>query len=215
MREQKLITITCSISRIVLILKRWFLVIRLYFSSFGLLNVVTLNLKIRKHLRWDSLVAQTVKLLPAMLETRVRSPGWEDSPGEGNGNLLQYSCLENFMDGRGLVGYSPWGHKELDTTEQLHFTKMVSNTIGVEYKTVYNQVSNICIICPYTYLNMSIYSSFTGNSVKFGSNSKVGWVNRETSMVYSDIRILLSNEKESTIDKATWIIIIIILSERN
>ena len=34
-------------------------------------------------------------------------------------------------------------------------------------------------------------------------------------MVYSDIRILLSNEKESTIDKATWIIIIIILSERN
>ena len=78
------------------------------------------------------------------------------------------------MDGRGLVGYSPWGHKELDTTEQLHFTKMVSNTIGVEYKTVYNQVSNICIICPYTYLNMSIYSSFTGNSVKFGSNSKVG-----------------------------------------
>ena len=36
------------------------------------------------------------------------------SPGEGNSNPLQYSCLENSMD---LVGYSPWGHKELDTTE--------------------------------------------------------------------------------------------------
>ena len=26
-------------------------------------------------------------------------PGSERSPGEGNGNLLQYSCLENSMDG--------------------------------------------------------------------------------------------------------------------
>ena len=26
-------------------------------------------------------------------------PGWGRSPGEGNGNLLQYSCLENPMDG--------------------------------------------------------------------------------------------------------------------
>ena len=34
-----------------------------------------------------------------MLETRVRSLGWDDSPGEGNGNPLQYPCLENPMDG--------------------------------------------------------------------------------------------------------------------
>ena len=40
------------------------------------------------------------------------------SPGEGHGNPLQYSCLENLMD-RGLVGYSPWGHKESDMTERL------------------------------------------------------------------------------------------------
>ena len=46
----------------------------------------------------DSLVAQTVKCLPAMRETRVRSPAWEDSPGDGNGNPLQYSCPENSMD---------------------------------------------------------------------------------------------------------------------
>ena len=33
-----------------------------------------------------------------MQETRVQSLGQEDSPGEGNGYLLQYSCLENSMD---------------------------------------------------------------------------------------------------------------------
>ena len=48
---------------------------------------------------WTSLVAQRVKCLPAMQETRVQSLGREDSPGEGNGNPLQYSCLENPMDG--------------------------------------------------------------------------------------------------------------------
>ena len=40
-------------------------------------------------------------------------PGLGRSPGEGNGNLLQYSGLENSKD-RSLAGYSPWGHKELD-----------------------------------------------------------------------------------------------------
>ena len=45
-----------------------------------------------------SLVAQMVKRLPAMWETRVRSLGREE-PLEGNGNPLQYSCLENPMDG--------------------------------------------------------------------------------------------------------------------
>ena len=45
-------------------------------------------------------------------------PGSGKSPGEGNGNPLQYSCLEKPMDRRrSLVGYSPWGRKELDTTE--------------------------------------------------------------------------------------------------
>ena len=49
-------------------------------------------------------------------------PGSERSPGEGNGNPLQYSCLEKSQGSRSLVGYSPWGRKESDTTEQLHFT---------------------------------------------------------------------------------------------
>ena len=39
-----------------------------------------------------------VKNLLAMQETHVQSLGWEDPPGGGQGNPLQYSCLENPMD---------------------------------------------------------------------------------------------------------------------
>ena len=43
-----------------------------------------------------------------MQATWVRFLGGERSPGEGNGNWLQYYCLGNPMDKRSLVGYSPW-----------------------------------------------------------------------------------------------------------
>ena len=45
-------------------------------------------------------------------------PGPGRSPGEGHGNPLQYPCLENPHGQKSLVGYSPRGHKELDTTER-------------------------------------------------------------------------------------------------
>ena len=47
-------------------------------------------------------------------------PGSRRSPGEGNGNPLQYSCLENPHGQRSLAGYSPWGREESDTTGRLH-----------------------------------------------------------------------------------------------
>ena len=43
-------------------------------------------------------------------------------PGKGNGNLLQYSCLENPHGQGKLEGYSPWGHKESDTPSNFTFT---------------------------------------------------------------------------------------------
>ena len=46
-------------------------------------------------------------------------PGLGKSSGGGNGNPLQYTCLENPMDRRAQRGYSPWGRKELDRAEQL------------------------------------------------------------------------------------------------
>ena len=48
-------------------------------------------------------------------------PGLGRSPGEGNGNSLQYSYLEKSHGWRSLLGYSPWGRKESDMTERLHF----------------------------------------------------------------------------------------------
>ena len=44
-------------------------------------------------------------------------PGLGRTLGEGHGNPLQYSCLPNPQRQRSLVCYSPWGHKESDTTE--------------------------------------------------------------------------------------------------
>ena len=46
-------------------------------------------------------------------------PGMGRSPGVGHGNPHQYSCLEHSREQRCLAGYSSWGDKELDMTEQL------------------------------------------------------------------------------------------------
>ena len=42
------------------------------------------------------------------------------SSGEGNGNPLQYSFLENSMDRGAWQATSPWGCQELDMTERLN-----------------------------------------------------------------------------------------------
>ena len=46
-------------------------------------------------------------------------PGLRISPGGGHGNPLLCSCLKNPHGQRSLTGYSPWGPKEWDTTEQV------------------------------------------------------------------------------------------------
>ena len=78
----------------------------------------------------DFLVAQMVKGLPTMQETRVQSLGREDPlkkemvtppvflPGESHGR-------------RSLIGYSPWGCKESDMTERLHFSFMSCTGEGI------------------------------------------------------------------------------------
>ena len=66
-----------------------------------------------------SLVAQMVKNLPAVWETWVQFLGWEDPPEKGtavHSSVLAWRIPWAEEPGR---LHSPWGHKELDTTEQL------------------------------------------------------------------------------------------------
>ena len=63
-------------------------------------------------------MAQTVKNLPTLQETQIQSLHQED-PLE-NGLATHSRILAwRFHGQRSLAGYSPWGRKELDTTERL------------------------------------------------------------------------------------------------
>ena len=53
-------------------------------------------------------------------------PGLGRSPGEGNSNPLQYSCLENPMDRGAWKATVHGGHKELDTTERLTYNHLLN-----------------------------------------------------------------------------------------
>ena len=63
------------------------------------------------HSSWASPGGSVVKNPPANAGNAGLIPGLERSPGEGNGNPLQYSCLGNRQ--RSLAAYSPWGHKRV------------------------------------------------------------------------------------------------------
>ena len=55
-------------------------------------------------------------------------PGLGRSPGGGHGSPFQFSCLENPMDKRSLVGYSAQSHRESDTTEVTEHTHTHTHT---------------------------------------------------------------------------------------
>ena len=69
----------------------------------------------------DFPVAQTVKNLPEMQETRVQSLGWE-VPLKKEWQSTPVFLPGEFHGQRSLAGYSPWGCKELDLTERLTHT---------------------------------------------------------------------------------------------
>ena len=58
-----------------------------------------------------------VKNLPAMQETRVQSLGWEDLLEKGEATRAGILAVRIPWT-KESAGCSPWGHKELDTTEQ-------------------------------------------------------------------------------------------------
>ena len=65
-----------------------------------------------------SLVAQTVKRLSTMRETWVRALGWEDHLEKEMAIHSRTIAWKSPWTG----AYSPWGRKESDTTEQLHYS---------------------------------------------------------------------------------------------
>ena len=74
-----------------------------------------------------SLVAQTVKSLPVMQETRARPLGWKDPLEEDM--ATHSSTLPGKSHGQwSLVGYSPRGHKESDRSEQLTLSLFIRGT---------------------------------------------------------------------------------------
>ena len=72
-------------------------------------------------------MAQMVKHLPTMQETWVQPLGWED--------VLEKEMATHCSI---LAWYGPWGRKESDTTEQLHFTLNFSTLLWV-------QSSKVCL----------------------------------------------------------------------
>ena len=72
-------------------------------------------------------MAQMIKRLPTMWVTRVQSLSREDPLEKEmatHSSILAWKIP--WTEGqRSLVGYSPWGRKELDMTEQLHFTSLL------------------------------------------------------------------------------------------
>ena len=76
-----------------------------------------------------------VKNPPANAGDADLIPGLGRSPGVGNDNLLQYSCLENPHGQRSLADYSPWSCKSL-TWQSIHThthrIKKIRNLIPLE-----------------------------------------------------------------------------------
>ena len=73
-------------------------------------------------------------------------PGLRRSSGEGNGNPLQYSCLENSM-GRGVRWATVHGvTKESDTTDQLNNSNKTILTVGEPVELASSRQPRVCNI---------------------------------------------------------------------
>ena len=101
---------------------------------------------------WASLVAQLVKNPPAMQETCVRSLGWEDPLEKGK------EPTPVFWPGEFHGLYSPWDHKESDTTEKLSLLPSYSAIQQPNIRPVVHQ--NICLSI-YPPFHLPSHHSFT------------------------------------------------------
>ena len=111
-------------------------------------------------------------------------PGLGRSPGGEHGYPLQYSCLENYHGQKSLMGYSPWGRKESDTTEQhththTHTNMCVCVYIYIIYIYIYIQYTYTFYICIYIhsiYIHIYIVASLVAQMVKRLPSVQETWV---------------------------------------
>ena len=90
-----------------------------------------------------SQMAQMVKNPLANAGDTGLIPGLGRSPGEGNGNLLQYFAWRIPWTEKAGGLYSPWGRKESDMTERLTHTHTHTRTYRVVKGSLWNQSSNL------------------------------------------------------------------------
>ena len=95
---------------------------------------------------WSYLVAQSIKNLPAIQETQVQSLGQEDYTGEGHGNPLQYSCLENPMDWR---AWRATVHRVTNSQTWLKWLSMHKVTICSDFRTQENKIHHCFQLFPF------------------------------------------------------------------
>ena len=88
-------------------------------------------------------MSQMVKNLPANIGDSSSISESERSPGEGNDNLLQYSCLEDHMD-RGACHFHfyvkgvKWGPLQFLSSENGSFYFMIILTGFIIFKSIFN-----------------------------------------------------------------------------
>ena len=87
----------------------------------------------------------------------------EKSPGERNGNLLQYSCLENSIIRRAWQGsYNPWNCKESDLTEG-----PTPDSLWYAHASTDNSFINLYTMTCYEYVIFSLWSSNRMINIRF------------------------------------------------
>ena len=91
--------------------------------QFESINSLALSLyTVQLSYQWASLVAQMIKNLPTIWETQIQALVWEDVLEKGvatHSSILAWRIPRTEK----LVGYSPWGHKQLDMCERLTLSR--------------------------------------------------------------------------------------------